>query len=155
MMDFPSLRVIDPESDVAKTAKTLLADCVILTHDNKILLQYRPLNWHSNAGGLNLFGGHVDAGETVEQGLCREIHEELGASISVDEVQFIGAVSEDWANHKEFVHIYFWHDIENKITGCFEAEAREFTSVEEALAMPKLMDYAKWALLRCKERELL
>ena len=55
-----------------------LADCVILTHDNKILLQYRPKDWHSNPDGLNLFGGHVDKGESVIEGLLRELKEEVG-----------------------------------------------------------------------------
>ena len=114
-----------------------LADCVILTHDNKILLQYRPKDWHSNPDGLNLFGGHVDKGESVIEGLLRELKEEVGAQVKEGDVQFIGAVSETWANHKEFVHVYFWHDKDNKITGCYEAEARYFESVEEVLKQPK------------------
>ena len=155
MIDIPSIKIIDIESTEAMSVKARLADCVVLTHDNKILLQYRPLNWSSNAGGLNLFGGHVDEGESIIEGLCREIKEELGADILENEVTFIDAISETWTEHKEFVHVYFWHDKECKITGCYEAEAREFETVEDALCEPKLMDYSKWALLKCQEIKLL
>ena len=154
MIHIPSIKIINPDSEEAKNAKTRLADCVVLTHDNKVLLQYRPKGW-SNEFGMNLFGGHVEQHETIIEGLCREIKEELGAPITPDDVQFIGAISEDWTNHKEFVHLYFWHDTDNKITGCYEAEAREFNNVENATAQPKLMDYAKWALLKCQELKLL
>ena len=103
----------------------------------------------------NLFGGHVDEGETIIGGLCREIHEELGALINPRDVRFIGAISEDFTNHTEFVHLYFWRDKDRQITGCYEAEAREFDAVEQALCELKLMDYAKWALLKCQEMKLL
>lgn len=145
-----SITEIDLKDIEGQIFNNRLADCVVLTHNNKILLQYRPPNWRSNPDGLNLFGGHVDEGETIMQGLLREIHEELGAEIVENEVQFIGAASEDWTNHKEFVHVYFWHDKEKKITGCFEAEARYYKSVEEAISQPKIMDYAVWALLKCQ-----
>ncbi len=141
---------INPNSPEAIACEKRLADCVVLTHDNKILLQYRPAGW-ANEFGMNLFGGHVDEGETVIDGLLREIKEELGASVTKDEVSFLGAVSEDFTNHKEFVHIYFWHDKDHRITGCFEAEAREFDTAEQAIAAPKLMAYAKWAICKAKE----
>lgn len=137
------------------TFENRLADCVILTHDRKVLLQYRPKHWGSNPDGLNLFGGHVDEGESVMKGLLRELNEELGALLEESDVKFIGAVSEAWADHKEFVHVYFWHDKDNKITGCYEAEARRFDSVEEALAQPKVMEYTVWALLKCQKLGLI
>ena len=53
------------------------------------------------------------------------------------------------------MHVYFWHDKGNTITGCYEGEAIEFDTVEDALAHPKIMDYAAWALLECQRRKLL
>ncbi len=146
---------IDLNDVDVQSCEKRLADCVIVTHDNKILLQYRPPEWGSNPDGLNLFGGHVDEGESIIEGLLREIKEEVGADVKENEVQFIGAVSEDWTNHKEFVHLYFWHDKENMITGCYEAEARYYESFEEAVSQPNLMKYAVWALRRCRELGLL
>ena len=132
-----------------------LADCVVLTHDHKLLMQQRPLNWGSSAGCLNIFGGHVDPGETIVQALIRELNEELGAKVNENEVIKIGAITEDWTQHRELVHVHFWHDKKGTITGCYEAEARYYKSVEEALLHPKIMDYARWALFECQNRNLL
>jgi len=42
------------------------ADCIVVTHDNKILLQQRP-ETGAHPGALCAFGGHVEDGETVIQ----------------------------------------------------------------------------------------
>lgn len=132
-----------------------LADCVILTHDNKLLMQERPATWGKFAGVLNIFGGHVEAGESVEQALIRELKEELGADVLANEVTKIGAVTEDWTKHQELVHVHFWHNKKGTITGCYEGEARHYQSVEDALSHPQIMDYACWALYRCQAQNLL
>ncbi|HOO50003.1 MAG TPA: NUDIX hydrolase [Alphaproteobacteria bacterium] len=147
---FPSLKLVDTKQIRESQYIHHLSDCVILTKDGKILMQQRPENWGKSAGNLNIFGGHVEDGETVVQGLIRELHEELGAVVRQDDLVFIGAISEDWTNHTELVHVYFWHDTHGTITGCYEAEAREYNTVEEALAHPKIMDYAAWALEECR-----
>lgn len=132
-----------------------LSDCVILTHDNKLYLQRRPEGWGKHGGAVNIFGGHVEDGETAEQAVIREMHEETGGIIEPDNLLFIGAVTESWTDHTELVHIHFWHDTANTITGCYEAEAITFDTVDTALAHPKLMAYARWALLECQRRGLL
>lgn len=133
--------------------KAHMADCVVVTHDNKILLQKRTEGW-SNAGGLNLFGGHVEDGETPVQGMIRELNEELGARIDRNDVRFIGAVSEDFTGHTELVHIFLWHDKDATITGCYECEAVSFGTIEEAINQPGLMEYARWALKRVTQTTL-
>jgi len=131
------------------------ADCVVLGQDGKILLQYRPLDWWTKPGWHTAFGGHVEAGETVMQALLRELHEELGAQISPEEVVFLAALAEAETEYQEMVHVHFWHDRSGLITGCYEAEARSFETVASALVEPKIMDYLKWALLKAKSRGLL
>lgn len=150
-----SIRPVDLTKTSLSAFKKHLADCVVLTHDNKILMQQRPLSWGKSAGVLNIFGGHVEDGETVIQGLVRELKEELGAQIDEKDVVFIGAVSEEFTNHTELVHVHFWHDKNNTITGCYEAEAVRYDSAEGALAHPKIMDYAVWALGVCRDGGLI
>lgn len=128
---------------------------MVLTHDHKILMQQQPLSWGRFGGNLNLFGGHIESGESVSQGLVRELHEELGAIVNPIDLIFFGAVTEDFTDHTELVHIHFWHDRHNTITGCYEAEAVFYEAVVEALAHPRLMDYARWALEACCERGLI
>jgi 8-oxo-dGTP diphosphatase len=53
---------------------------VIVNADGKILIAKRPLSAHQ--GGLWEFpGGKVDVGETIEQALVRELHEELAIDV--------------------------------------------------------------------------
>ena len=143
------------QNPVVKTYSKNFADCVILTHDNKILMQKRPDNWHSCPGALNIFGGHVEHSETIIQALIRELNEETGALASPENITFIGAISEEWTNHTELVHVHFWHDQEKTITGCYEAEARIYNKTEDALSHPQIMDYAAWALIECRDRKLI
>lgn len=150
-----TIREVDPANVHGQRFERHLADCVILTHDNKILMQQRPLNWHSHPGVLNIFGGHVEKGETIIQALVRELREELGAQVDSNDVIFIGALTEDETNHTELVHVHFWRDEKGTITGCYEAEDKRFDTVDEALAHPGIMDYARWALLQSKARGLL
>jgi Tat protein translocase TatB subunit len=142
------------DADFSKYKKHF-ADCVILSADNKTILQKKPDNWKKNAGGLNLFGGHVDDGETIEQGLKREIQEELGLILNDKNYIKIGSVTEGETAHTEIVHVYFYHDKDNEITGCYEGEKIEFDSFDEAFLQEKLMPYAKWSLMKCKERGLI
>jgi 8-oxo-dGTP diphosphatase len=132
-----------------------LADCVVLTHDGKLYMQRRPDNWHSFPGVISLFGGHVEPDETPDRAVVRELNEETGARIDSQDLIFIGAVTEDCTAHVEIIHVYFWHDRKNTITGCYEAEPALFNSAQEVLLHPKVMDYAKWALLECRSLGLL
>jgi 8-oxo-dGTP diphosphatase len=111
--------------------------------------------WGRWIGNVNTFGGHVEAGETSAQAVIRELNEETGAKINGKDLLFIGALTEGWTDHEEVVHMYFWHDKENTITGCYECEPIIFESFNEAVAHPKLMPYAKWALEECAARSLI
>ena len=150
-----TIRLVDIASADKMAFKAHLADCVVITHDGKILMQQRPLSWGRFGGNLNLFGGHIESGESVSQGLVRELHEELGAIVNPADLILVGAVSEDFTDHTELVHIHFWHDRDHTITGCYEAEAVEYDRLEDALAHPQIMDYARWALLTCRDRGLI
>lgn len=147
-----TIRVIDMSAaDMSSYAKHL-SDCVIVTHDQKLLLQQRPFNWGKSAGNLNIFGGHVEDGETPEEAVIREIKEETGGIIEPDDLIFLGAVTEDFTNHTELVHVHFWHDKNNTITGCYEAEAVSYHSLNGAISHPKIMDYTVWALNECMNK---
>lgn len=147
-----TIREINFKKSDYKKYKKHLADCVVLSAENKILIQKRPDDWHSNAGGLNIFGGHVDEGETIHQALIRELKEELGAKVIKKDIIDIGTVTEEFTGHSEAVHVHFWHDKKNTITGCYEAELLEFDNFEQAVKQEKLMDYSIWALRKCEER---
>ncbi|TYB79816.1 NUDIX hydrolase [Bizionia myxarmorum] len=82
------------------------------TDKGEILLAQRaaskticPLLWDVSVAG------HVDAGETIEEAAMREIHEEIGLTISVSDLQKIGTFPcfqtyENGIIDNEFHHTY-------------------------------------------------
>lgn len=125
--------------------KKHLADVLIMRQSGALYLQKHAADdRHPNL--VHLFGGHVEEGETPAIAAIREINEETGGIIEPKDLIYIGSVSEDFTNHTELVHIYFWHDRTNTITGCYEREWIEFATKEAALAHPHLMPYSKWAI---------
>lgn len=129
--------------------------CIIITHDNQILLQERPLNWRTFPGMIATFGGKIDGTETPIEALVRELNEELGAIAHSNDVVELGALTEAVTDHKELAFLYYWHDKENTITGCYECDPIYFRDADAALNHPKLTDDVIWALEECKRRGLL
>ena len=62
--------------------KTIDVVAAIIKQDGKILATQR--GYGDFAGGWEFPGGKIEAGETPEEALVREIHEELEATIAVD-----------------------------------------------------------------------
>ncbi|UCH37900.1 MAG: NUDIX domain-containing protein [Candidatus Bathyarchaeota archaeon] len=52
---------------------------VAITHDDKILLT-RSVGWRQPFWGL--VAGHIKPGETAEEAVIREVHEEVGLDVS-------------------------------------------------------------------------
>ena len=62
--------------------KSIDVVAAIIRKDGKILATQR--GYGEQAGGWEFPGGKIEPGETPEQAIVREIHEELGAIIDVD-----------------------------------------------------------------------
>lgn len=62
--------------------QTISIECVafMLIKDRRVLAEKRKLTKKVAPGMVALPGGHVDAGETLEATLARELHEELGVA---------------------------------------------------------------------------
>lgn len=126
--------------------------CLIRTHDNKILLQQRGDDWGHYPGYLSEFGGHLEAGETPMQALIRELKEELGAEVKANEVVDLGTVVDESSDDSELVYVFFWHDVNATITGCYEGEPRKFDSLDDVFKHPKVMGSVRWLLAECRNR---
>lgn len=61
---------------------------VFIINDNKqVLLQKRNTNKRFNPNKWALCAGHVDAGESLESAALRELNEEVGISISINDLK--------------------------------------------------------------------
>ena len=65
---------------------TEVAVGVLVRTDGAFLLTSRPVG-KAYAGYWEFPGGKLEAGESVEQALCRELHEELGIDVNIDTIQ--------------------------------------------------------------------
>jgi len=144
--------------DLTKTDKTVFkrksVGCIILTKDLRILLQMRDEN-RSFPGCLSTFGGGIEAGEEPIQTLVRELYEELEVDVNESEIVNLGAITDAVSKYTELVYVYFWHDHLGTITGCYEGSPLYFDNIESAITHPKVMDYVRWLLEKCKNRGLL
>ena len=61
---------------------------VAIIHDenNKIFVARRAATKAFHPTMFECVGGHLDPGETLEQGLRREVHEEIGCEIEIDQL---------------------------------------------------------------------
>jgi 8-oxo-dGTP diphosphatase len=79
----------------------------ILIKNNKILVGKRPKTKKYFPGHWDVFGGHVEGKETLEETLKREVKEELG--IDVVKYKFFDALKNDIEpNSKEVYDHYFF-----------------------------------------------
>lgn len=124
----------------------LYVGCLILTNNNKFLLQQRGVDWERHPTALTTFGGKIELGETPEQALIRELEEELGAKVILNEVISLGTFTKNNSNYNELIYGYFWHDTKNTITGCYEGEAKHYENYTDALKHPKILDDARWLI---------
>lgn len=62
----------------------------IMNKEGEILLQKRAATKKQYPNKWALCAGHIDAGEHYEAAMLREIYEELGIKLTIDELDFLG-----------------------------------------------------------------
>jgi mutator protein MutT len=83
----------------------------IINENGDVLLQKRALTKKQAANKWSICAGHIDAGETVESSILRELEEELGVKVTIDELEFLFLEKKkiDFGDSKNnnFQYIYF------------------------------------------------
>lgn len=130
------------------------AGCIVITQLGQILIQKRDNHCERFPGMLATFGGQIEPGETPEQGLIRELHEELGAQVNRDDLLALGAITKIGLDNA-LIHAYCWRDKKGSITGCYEGSPAFFKSAIEILKQPNLTADAHWIVIECVKRQLI
>ena len=84
----------------------------VLNSDNQLLLQQRQLDRESNPGKWDISAaGHIPSGQSALEAAQRELDEEIGLDIHLEELEYLGRVKHvyqqgsSWIN-REFQEIY-------------------------------------------------
>lgn len=91
--------------------KTVKVVAAVIEHEGKVLATQR--GYGEFEGGWEFPGGKVEPGETPEQALVREIHEELDAAIEVE--RFIVTVEHDYADFHLSMRCYLCRHADDKL----------------------------------------
>jgi len=97
--------------------KQQASDCVsgIIISRGRVLVEKRRTDDAADPGLVAIPGGHVEAGESVENAIIREMREELG--ISVKKTRFIG--EESWVasdGERQRIHYFIIEEWEGKLS---------------------------------------
>lgn len=102
----------------------------IVIKDDKLLLVKRPKNSWAGAGLWALAGGYAERGETLEQGVLREVQEETGYSGKVKALFKINAdPKRDDVQNVQFVYIVEAGEVVSETDG--EVEKSEWFNWDE------------------------
>lgn len=87
--------------------KQLITACAFLHKDGKLFTAKRAASKDFLPNKYELPGGHIEVGETLQEGLQREFREEFGANITVGEC-FHAFVYENEVKQSQSVEIIFF-----------------------------------------------
>lgn len=98
----------------------------IIQKDNRIFATQRGYGTYKNYWEFP--GGKIEAGETKEEALIREIKEELNTTISID--RFLKTISYTYPEFHLVMHCYYASVVEGTLE-LLEAEDAKWLTIEE------------------------
>jgi 8-oxo-dGTP diphosphatase len=122
----------------------------LIDRQNRILIQKRPIG-KAMAGLWEFPGGKIESGETPEQALVRELHEELTIRVDVTALLPASFASHDQGDIQLLLLLYLCRQWSGQ-PQLMDADAMEWVGVDElaAFAMPPadqpLVEYLKTIL---------
>lgn len=125
----------------------------LYTKNGKILLQQRgknkdtfPLLWDVSVAG------HIGAGEQIEAAAVREIEEEIGLTISAQELKKIGVFTSVQKHHENLIDCEFHHTYIAELKVPLESLKKQESEVED-LQLTPLLKFSEetWGLANMKK----
>ena len=105
----------------------------IMNLEGKVLMQQRAFSKKKNPGRWSKTGGHVDAGETPNEGIKRELFEEIGLEIPLENIKYYEIFkSKSKENYFSYGYIFItnWKEDEFKLQK-EEVERVKYYTIEE------------------------
>ena len=82
---------------------------IIINEKNEILLEKRSPTKKQSPNKWGLVAGHIDAGETPDNTMIREIKEEIGIDVSIEDLEFLKIVKRIVKyNEKQYNNNFFY-----------------------------------------------
>ena len=94
-----------------------LVSCWIMNEKGEILLQKRSSIKKRNPNKWSRTGGHVNAGESVENAIIREVKEEIGIELSKQKLKLLDTYKKGSIQDKYFGYDFF-ASVTSKIGEC-------------------------------------
>ena len=141
-MDFYRYLLEEAQKD---NIKKIVVGGIILNRKREVLVVTRKP--HDFLGGIDeLPSGHLEAGETILQGMAREIKEETGMDIALIEsyLNYFDYLSRSGKKTRQFNFVMIPKDDTRVILT--EHNAYKWQTVQQALANPKITDEVKSCL---------
>lgn len=116
--------------------------CWIMNEKGEILLQQRTSNKKRNPNKWAKTGGQVDAGETVEEAIFREVKEELGIEIPKEQIEVVEIIKSNDKNRRFSYNFIFVvnYKIDNYILQKDEVARVKYVTIEEMELFKKQND---------------
>lgn len=105
---------------------------IIINEEGKMLLEKRSPLKKQSPNKWALCAGHIEAGDNPEKAIVREMEEEIGVKISIDDLEFLKVAKRDVKFNEEqynraFQYTYLWRT--NKKESDFKVQIEELTEV--------------------------
>ena len=106
---------------------------IILNKEGKMLLEKRAPTKKQSPNKWALCAGHIEAGDIPENAIVREMKEEIGVKVSIDELDFLKVAKRDIKFNNEqynraFQYTYYW--LTDKKESDFTVQIEELTEVK-------------------------
>lgn len=109
---------------------------IIINEEGKMLLEKRAPTKKQSPNKWALCAGHIEAGDIPENAIVREMKEEIGVDVSINDLEFIKVAKRnikfnDSLYNRAFQYTYFWRT---------DKKENEFTVQQEELTEVRYFD---------------
>ena len=126
------------------------ASYLFLIENNKILLQ-RRCNTGFQDGNYGVPAGHLDGGETAREGCVREIKEEIGIDVKVDDLSVVQVMHRKAANDERVDFFMTTKSYSGDIQNCEPNKCDDLSWFSLDELPENIIDYVKVAIEKYKE----